>query len=52
MASISCASSSALIFNKTKLESNGGASLFQFNGLKAVESMQMCSPTFDKPKRN
>ena len=44
MASIACASS--LILNKG-IESRNGSSLFQFNGLKAVETMQVGSTKFE-----
>ncbi|KAI3453841.1 hypothetical protein Pfo_010504 [Paulownia fortunei] len=47
MASIaSCPSSSSLIFTKSK-ESRNGASLFEYNGLKAVETMQVGSASFE-----
>ncbi|KAG8382116.1 hypothetical protein BUALT_Bualt05G0043000 [Buddleja alternifolia] len=45
MAGIGCASSSGLIFKKSK-ESRNGVSNFQYNGLKSVENLQLGSTKF------
>lgn len=48
MAGIACASSSGLIFNGSKESSaRNGAPMFQYNGLKAVETIQMGSTKFE-----